>query len=71
MRDSIEKIITNNKYLISQNNNNEMIITLKVAIVWKKYKCWYSFKNKKIRTKWFTFKIMSINWKIKWWDKRN
>ena len=32
MRDSIEKILTNNKYLISQNNNNEMIITLKVSM---------------------------------------
>ena len=61
MRDSIEKIITNNKYLISQNNNNEMIITLKVPMFEKKYKCWYSFKNKKITTKWLNFKTMSIN----------
>ena len=30
--DSIEKILNNNKYLISQNNNNEMIITLKVSM---------------------------------------
>ena len=32
MRDSIEKILTNNKYLISQKNDNEMIITLKVSM---------------------------------------
>ena len=32
MRDSVEKILTNNKYLFSQNNDNEMIITLKVSM---------------------------------------
>ncbi len=32
MRDSIEKILTNNKYLISQKNDNEMIITLTIPM---------------------------------------
>ena len=48
MRDSIEKIITNNKYLISQNNNNEMIITLQVPMFEKNINVDIPLKKKKL-----------------------
>ena len=46
--DSIEKILNNNKYLISQNNNNEMIITLKVSMFEKDINVDLPLKKKKI-----------------------
>ena len=48
LRDSIEKIIINNKYLISQNNNNEIIITLKVSMFEKEININFPLKKKKI-----------------------
>ena len=48
MRDSIEKIITNNQYLISQNNNNEMI-TLKVPMFEKNINVDIPLKIKKLQ----------------------